>query len=524
MAKRVHPRIRGRPGLGEGAHGDRDATLVKVSYLPLARSREVFLPVLGRGAQKTDLLAGSRPAPSHTAEPIATRTLTPTATPTRLPAAPVELPPGEELLFYDDFADKHSGWQEVDEDTASVRYLDGWLELSTSEARGESQAASPVQNWGDGALELTVERLTDSNGFFGILFGPSMGTGFIFVVYGTGQYGLFQRVGAHSRVLIPATRAAPILPDMAVNRLRLERYGELLVILANGKVIGRIEDPDLDERGGIQVINVASSDGGLATRIDDLLVTRWAAGHPAPTLPPTPSRTPTRTPRPTGPTPTQAAGAVLFEDDFSDPGSGWRVDDGAQNSKRYVDGEYEISIHEAELFVAPFAPGLTCADCTVEAAAKFGGGLAGAAGLVLTERSQNDAVFFQILSDGRYLVERYSGGTWEVLIAATASSAIKRGAGQVNQLKAVRLAGHLSLFVNGTALKSVDVPGLVAAGRAGVVAVCGPTPGFVVRYDDFVVRAGAALGPEAASPREGRAGGGALEATGELAGRALDHH
>ena len=67
--------------------------------------------------------------------------------------------------------------------------------------------------------------------------------------------------------------------------------------------------------------------GPMALRIDDVLVTRWAPGRPTPTARPTSTRAPTRTPRPTGPTPTIAVGEVLFQDDFSDPSGGWRVQD-----------------------------------------------------------------------------------------------------------------------------------------------------------------------------------------------------
>jgi hypothetical protein len=52
---------------------------------------------------------------------------------------------------------------------------------------------------------------------------------------------------------------------------------------------------------------------------------------------------------------------------------------------------------------------------------------------------------------------------------------------------------EIGLWINGNSLKSADAPGLVEAGRAGVIAIAGTTPEFGVRYDNFVVRAGAVL-------------------------------
>ena len=188
------------------------------------------------------------------------------------------------------------------------------------------------------------------------------------------------------------------------------------------------------------------------------------------------------------------AGELLFEDDFSDPGSRWATNDSADSTIRYVDDAYELTMNAATWIARPIAPRVTCADCTVDVAGTFVNDSEGTMGLMLAERDYNDHFLFEVHSDGRYLVQRYADGQWSTVLAPVSSSAIKTTPGEVNHLKAVLQGGRLALSINGTALRTVDAPGLVDAGRRGVLVISGAEGGITVRYDDFVVRSGAVAG------------------------------
>lgn len=151
-------------------------------------------------------------------------------------------------------------------------------------------------------------------------------------------------------------------------------------------------------------------------------------------------------------------------------------------------------MHAATWIARPIAPRVTCAECTVEVVGTFVNDSEGAMGLLLAERDYNDHFLFDVRSDGRYMVQRYADSQWSTVLAPTSSSAIKTTPGEVNHLKAVRQGGKLALSVNGTALRTVDPPGLVDAGQLGVMVTSGAEGGITVRYDDFVVRSGPVVG------------------------------
>jgi len=504
--------IGSRASLGEGAHGDSDPFVAKIAYHPLDLGRTLFLPALARAATKSDQRSGAAPQPSHTSQPMASRTPTPTASPTRVPASPPKLPAGEELVFYDDFADPHSGFAERDDETGQVRYVDGTLEMINLPAPDLLDVLTPIIDWGDGAIEFTLERRNESDGFFVLNFGPSFYTGYQLVLYEQGTLALAHYFGQGPKPYLQGIRPPAMVAGVGSNHIRMERYGGRVIIFVNGELAAMTEHPDLADRGVVRFWVASGAQGEFDVRLDDLLVTRWTAGHPTPTIPPTatrtptrtprptvtigptPSRTPSRTPRPVTPTPTLAAGQVLFEDDFSDPGSGWATNDSADSTIRYVDDAYELTLHAASWIARPIAPRVTCAECTVEVAGTFLNASEGAMGLLLAERDYNDHFLFEVRSDGRYLVQRYADGQWSTALAPVSSSAIKTTPGEVNHLKAVRQGGKLALFVNDTALRTVDAPGLVDAGRLGVMVTSGAEGGITVRYDDFVVRSGAVVG------------------------------
>jgi|GEM_PF-1442642 len=476
------------PGPAGGAKANMDAFVAKVAWREVQPRQQALLPWAGRGATRD---ASSAPVPfeptaSATRRPLPTFTPTHTASPPPRPTAAVTVPAGEEVVLFDDFEDVNSGWPLYDFQQEHVRYAEGGLDLIADGANVLVRSVAPVGMFGDGAFEATMRRVGDSGAFYGLGFGPPS-LGFMFFVFSDGTYGIYELGGGGAKTHQGKRASAAIARGTAPNRLRVEREGATVTLYVNGERLRTFEHPLLVERGGAVLMLQAVGDGAATARFDDVLITRFTADRPTVTPTPEPPMAPTPTPEPTRP-----AGAILFQDDFGDPTSGWITADDAQRRMRYVNGAYEVAVREPELFVVGLAPQVRCANCTVESDVRFASAVVGTAGIVLGENISAALVTLQIQPDGTYLVERYNGTAWQTLVDLTASSALLTGAGAVNRLKAVRKDGRVTFFANDVELRTLDVAGLTAAGRAGVIVTSLAARDVVVRFDDFVVREGGA--------------------------------
>jgi hypothetical protein len=115
----------------------------------------------------------------------------------------------------------------------------------------------------------------------------------------------------------------------------------------------------------------------------------------------------------------------------------------------------------------------------------------GQAGLFFLIGRPNDFYRLLIDTDGRYQLEWQQVGVSQPLIAWTASDALLRGAGQVNQIAVGRAGDELTLYANGRLLAGYSLPaGNTLESRIGL-ALDAPEGGRsgLVRFDNLVVRA-----------------------------------
>lgn len=457
-----------------------DAFGAKVVWRPPPAGVAV-IPWTGQSAAVAD-----RPAPTafpvtatRTAVPVATRTPGPTALPTRQPTKAPPVPPGEELVFFDDFSDPNSGWDTLDADGDHVAYVDETLELLTSDADRFVHSFGPLPRTGDGALTVDIERLDAGDVWYGFHLGPKS-AGYFFWVFPDGRLLLVHRFGSDVRP-IKVVQAPPQLNlGKGTNRFRVERYGTRLLVYANTHLILEADDPLLGEPGPVAFLLQADSTGGTV-RVDNVMQTRWAADRPPPTAAPRPTATDEPPPTPTtGP-------RVIFRDDFSDPRTGWATSDSPNGALRYIDGEYEISFQVGGRFGGSPAPRVRCADCTAEVTVRLLTTTLGLTGIILAQNADGTKlVACFITSDGRYTVEQLDGTTWSTLVPATRSAAVRTDA--PNRLRAVRASGRLAFYANDVKLTELDVPGLANVGFLGLAATSGQAVPFTTRFDDFEAR------------------------------------
>jgi hypothetical protein len=181
-------------------------------------------------------------------------------------------------------------------------------------------------------------------------------------------------------------------------------------------------------------------------------------------------------------------GSVLFQDDFSDPSSGW--DHRQQDPDGFADygeGVYQIRVTGADKLLWA-GPGLTFADARIEVVAtRIAGPEDDDYGLVCRAVDPGNFYFFAISSDGYYGIGKVTDGVPQLvgMEAMPPSEAIRQG-NDSNHLQAECLGEELSLYVNGTLLATVQDAGF-SAGEAGLFAGSFETPGSEVQFDNFAV-------------------------------------
>lgn len=189
-------------------------------------------------------------------------------------------------------------------------------------------------------------------------------------------------------------------------------------------------------------------------------------------------------PQPTSP---PLPGNVLFQDDFSDPTSGWdrvSVEDGITD---YYEGVYRIFVNTINTDVWS-NPNLNFSDTRIEVEmTKVGGSDNNDYGVLCRYQDVDNFYFFMISSDGYYGIGKVSNGV-QALIGMEAmlpSEVIEQG-DATNRLRADCIGSKLSLYVNGEFLVQLEDSDL-QSGDVGLIAGTIDAPGTDIHFDNFKV-------------------------------------
>jgi hypothetical protein len=180
------------------------------------------------------------------------------------------------------------------------------------------------------------------------------------------------------------------------------------------------------------------------------------------------------------------SGSVLFQDDFSNPVSGFDRFMAGEGIMDYDAGGYRILVNALQTnFWA--TPRKNFANVRMEVdIGKLGGPDENRIGL-LCRFTDNNYYFFLVTSDGFYGVGIYFSGQ-AVLLGQNemkTDANIKKGLA-VNHLRADCAGNTLTFFVNGFQVASVQ-DNTLASGDVGILAGTFTQPGVDVIFDNFVV-------------------------------------
>jgi len=182
------------------------------------------------------------------------------------------------------------------------------------------------------------------------------------------------------------------------------------------------------------------------------------------------------------------SGSVLYQDDFSDPSSGWEnYYDSARGTMDYFDGFFRIQVL-GEFQMLSKGPGLNFTDVRLDAdMIKVIGLSDDIFGLVCRAMDPENYYFFVISSDGYYGIGKMIDGEQSILNSPglLPSEIISQGKAK-NHLRADCIAEQLALSVNGRELVStVDFD--LSRGDVGILAGTLMDSENVVLFDNFSV-------------------------------------
>jgi len=185
---------------------------------------------------------------------------------------------------------------------------------------------------------------------------------------------------------------------------------------------------------------------------------------------------------------------VLFQDDFSDPSSGWDQFSDADGLTNYENNGYRIYIDKPDFtfWANPGLEGTLPSDVRIEVdATKIGGPDFNDFGVICRYSgggSQANFYEFIISSDG------YAG----IVLVTESSQDVISGDGQLQPFEAIRqgnISNHiqaecfgslLTLYVNGTVLTSV-ADSTLPSGDVGLLASTYDEAGVDILFDNFIV-------------------------------------
>ena len=194
------------------------------------------------------------------------------------------------------------------------------------------------------------------------------------------------------------------------------------------------------------------------------------------------------TPTPAPAAATTSAATVLFQDDFSNPDSGWdrvNVKDGITDYT--PEGAYRILLNLPNTDVWA-NPGLSFTDVRIEVdATKVGGPDNNDFGVQCRYQDDNNFYFFLISSDGYYGIGKVKDGEQTLLSGENMeySDAILQGR-STNHLRADCVGPHLKLYVNGVPVATAEDSDFTH-GDVGLMAGTFDESGTDVLFDNFIV-------------------------------------
>jgi hypothetical protein len=188
--------------------------------------------------------------------------------------------------------------------------------------------------------------------------------------------------------------------------------------------------------------------------------------------------------------PTAGEKGILFQDDFSDPTSGWdRVRREGEGITDYEEGAYRIKVEtiNTDVWANPEGQSFSNVRIEVQATKSPGGTDNNDFGVICRYKNEANFYFFIISSDGYYGIGKVKEGDQQLIDMEDMYPTDKINLGDaVNQIRADCIGSTLTLFINGTEIdKKVDDE--IKGENVGLIAGTFDTAYTDILFDNFKV-------------------------------------
>jgi hypothetical protein len=175
----------------------------------------------------------------------------------------------------------------------------------------------------------------------------------------------------------------------------------------------------------------------------------------------------------------------VYADDFSDPGSGWPINDTGNTLYEYLNGEYRVLVGNTD-WSAGARPDFKASNYIVAVDVRNATGVYGSYGIIFgLSEDWNQFYTFEIYPPGDYAIFRYSSNTW-ILLTSGYSTSINIGTA-TNRLKVERNGSLIRAYANGQLLRSISDGSYTGSRHVGLIASSYNQPNVDARFDNFAV-------------------------------------
>ncbi len=404
-----------------------------------------------RATQDARTRTANTPTP-RTSTPLTT---TPAGTLAPLPPLASVLPG---VLFHDDFSSEDlsgvKGWKFGKSDNTEVTWSPNKLTMAF--AKGLSRFDDLKGDYTDLAIEIEAQPRTEEI-TYGIFFrsspsGEKCENCYSFLAAPNGEYFLYKKIGDKSEALVQG-KTSYIQPGANKNRLGVLVSGSTIALYINGRLVKTTSDSALaNGAAGIVAVSV-----GVEQKVEFTRVTVFTLERGKVELAKTDSQL------------SAALAGVLFYDDFSSEqvsqAKGWKFD----TDLVWSPNKYMIGVKGKEMITRIVPPLPALADFGVEVEVQPEDLADSEFGIVFrVHKNQNEDEYycFGATRDGKYLLSKRVGGRWSVPLTLTTSTLLKPGASK-NRLGVLAQGASLSLFINGTLVKTI-VDDSIKSGSVGL--------------------------------------------------------
>jgi hypothetical protein len=174
----------------------------------------------------------------------------------------------------------------------------------------------------------------------------------------------------------------------------------------------------------------------------------------------------------------QPESPVLISDDFSDPNSGWNVEETAEALMAYTDGEYQVRAKNQDSIAIATAP-VQCANCSIEVNARFEGTPIKGYGLVFAKQGDETYGFLAFPNSDTCDLVRFSADSAELLSREPCDLFPVS-----NHLRVDWQAPDIQTYVNGELVQDLTDDALEDVGEIGLITYFEGD----ARFDNFVAQ------------------------------------